>query len=339
MTVSATWLVWICTSMILLLSTRNPIYISFALTSLIFLGKQISKKEEQPSWTKQNLHFLISMVALSALINILFAHTGQTILFYLPENWPLIGGSITLESLIFGVINGLVIGSLYLLFNIFNLALSIKQITRLIPNAFRPISILITISLTFFPSIQQRTREIREAQMIRGNRMKKVSDWLPIIIPLLVTSLENAFLLSESLTSRGFYSKSSMKFSSFNLIVIVLGIFAVFSGWILHLYDYPLVTSVVLYSLGISGIILILKIAGNQANVTHYHQEVWRTRDKIFVGISLIIAGAMIGLTQTECLASFIYSPYPSLTFPDISVLGIFLSVVPGLPLIFTNHD
>jgi len=339
MTVSATWLIWISTSLILLLSTRNPIYILLTLTSLFLLGGKISLKKEQPNWTKQNLRFLITTIILSTLVNILFAHTGQTLLFILPENWPLIGGSITLESLVYGAVNGLVIGALYLVFNILNLVLSVKQITRLIPNAFRPISIMITISLTFFPSIQRRAREIREAQMIRGNKMKGVSDWLPIIIPLIVTSLENAFMLSESLTARGFYSKSSTNISNLNLIALVFAVFAVFAGWIFRLYNYPVVISVILYSLGIISIIFIFIIAGKQVNVTHYHQEVWHPRDIIFVGLSFIIAGAMIGLIRTDCLSSFIYSPYPNLSFPEISVFGFILSAVPGIPLIFISHD
>ncbi|MEA3327183.1 MAG: energy-coupling factor transporter transmembrane component T [Chloroflexota bacterium] len=339
MTVSTTWLTWISTSLILLLSTRNPIYILIALTTLLFLGAHISHRKEQPNWIGQNLRFLIIMITISTLINVIFAHTGRTILFALPKNWPVIGGNMTLESLVYGAVNGLVIGSLYLLFNILNLVLSIKQITRLIPNAFRPISIMITISLTFFPSIQRRTREIREAQIIRGNRMKKVSDWVPIIIPLLVTSLENAILLSESMTARGFNSKSSMKFSNLNLVTMIFAVFAVFAGWILRLYDYPIVISAILYVLGISSITLILLIAGKHVNVSHFHQEIWHPRDIIFVVMSFFIAVAMIGLQPVECLPSFLYSPYPILSFPEISVLGIILSAMPGLPLVFMKFD
>ncbi len=197
MTLSTSWMVWISLSLYLLLSTRNPIYILIILLTLFLVGARISKAKQQPGWIVQNLRFIAVMALLSTLINTLLTHSGQTILIKFPKNWLLVGGNITLESLVYGAVNGLIIGALYLVFNIFNLALSTRQITQLIPNAFRPISILITISLTFFPSIQKRTREIREAQMIRGNPMKKIADWIPIIIPLLVNSLESAFILAE----------------------------------------------------------------------------------------------------------------------------------------------
>lgn len=339
MTLSTAWLTWTCTSLLLLISTRNPAYILVTLIFLFLLGTKISQNKEFPNWTGQNLRFMVSMVGISIMINTLFAHTGQSILFSFPNNWPLIGGNITFESLLYGAINGLIIGSLYLVFNIFNLVLSTKQITRMIPNAFRPISIMITISLTFFPSIQHRTREIREAQIIRGNKMKKVSDWIPIIIPLLVTSLENAFLLSESLSSRGFYSKPSNKNSQGNLIVLVLSIFLIFAGWILHLYDYPIVASIIFYCLGFGGFLFIFIYAGRQVNVTHFHEEIWRVHDIIFVGVNLIFTCALIVLTLTKNLSSLEYSPFPRLSFPDISVLGILASALPGLPLFFIKHD
>ena len=197
MTHSLVWMMWLLAVLVFTLSTRNPIYLSLILTGLIMLGHHLALDKKIKGWAVSNFRFLLTMILLSTMINGLFSHVGQIILFTIPKGWPLIGGNITLESLAYGMINGLVIGALYILFNIINLALSIKQLTRMIPRAFHPIAMMVTIALTFFPSIQKRAREIKEAQMIRGNPMKKISDWLPIIIPLLVTSLENAFQLAE----------------------------------------------------------------------------------------------------------------------------------------------
>jgi len=178
-------------------STRNPIYLLIVIASQFALGTYIAKNKGQSFWLKGNLQFLFTMAAISALINTLFVHNGRTVIFTLPKSWWLIGGDLTVESLVVGIINGLIIGALYLAFNILNLALSIKQMTHLIPTALKPIAMTVTVALTFFPSVQERAREIKEAQMIRGNPMKQVGDWLPLIVPLLVTSLEKAFLLAE----------------------------------------------------------------------------------------------------------------------------------------------
>lgn len=339
MKVSITWVIWLITSLFLLLSTRNPINILITLLSLFILGNSVARKMGQKKWTIQNLRFLSIMMIISTLINMLFTHTGQSILITLPKNWPLVGGPITFESMVYGAINGLIIGSLYLLFNIFNLALSIKQITRLIPNAFRPIAIMITISLTFFPSIQTRTREIREAQMIRGNPMRKVSDWLPIIIPLLITSLEHAFLLSESMASRGFHAKSANKNSRIYLATMVLALFAFFAGWVFQLYSYPQGISFVLYGTGFGIMILVLFMAGKHVKVTHLHREVWHQQDKLYVLIKLLIVTILLSLQFFDRSLVLPYSPYPKLSVPHASILGAIFSFLPGLPLIFQNHD
>ncbi len=168
MTTAFSWLAWLLASIIILLTTRNPLLLLVILVQLLALGVQMTEFGNRKRWLGQNLSFIGTMLLLSSLINFIFTHSGNTVLFSLPDDWFLIGGKFTLESLLHGTINGLVISSLYLTFTLFNKALSVEQLTRLIPTAFYPLTLIITISLTFFPSIQERTAQIKEAQMIRG---------------------------------------------------------------------------------------------------------------------------------------------------------------------------
>jgi energy-coupling factor transport system permease protein len=303
---------------------------------LFLLGGKLSKNKS--GWISINLKFLISMVLISAIVNGIFSHLGQTVLFYFPEKWLLIGGKITLESIIYGIINGMVIGALYLTFNILNLALNTKQMSQLIPRSFHTIAMTTTIALTFFPSIKQRAYEIKEAQMIRGNPMKSIPDWLPILMPLVVTSLEDAILLSESMTSRGFLPKTSSKYSGVTTISLVLGTFSVFSGWLLNLYNYPRYLSITLYLIGGLVTLTTLYTKGHEVKVTRYRQEKWQTLD-ILAGIFYAFAIlAIVFLSLTNRL-EISYSPYPSLTSPNFNSLGIFLSMMPIIPWVMANHD
>ena len=332
---SKAWIIWLITTMVILLTNRNPIYLVVVLTGLLVLGAKLSKKNGYKSWLLQNSRFLGTMIVLSSLINALFTHTGNLVLFRFPEDWLLIGGKITLESFLVGMINGLVIGSLYITFNIINLALSVKQITRLIPNIFHPIAIMITISLTFFPSIQQRAQEIKEAQMIRGNPMKRISDWSPLLLPLLISSLENAFLLSESMTARGFSSNRESG-SEFRITFpIIIAVFIFFSGWVLRLYQYPAYISILCYFFGACIIFLALFFANRKIKLTRFHQETWRKNDTIPAVILLITFVIWTALQLTSNLASTNYSPNPSLSMPSIQVLGILPSLSPWVPMFF----
>ena len=335
---SIVWMIWLLVVMVFILSTRNPIYLGLILVGLLFLGHRLAQEKKIKNWVVANLRFLLTMILLSTLINGFFSHVGQTILFTIPQKWPLIGGNFTLESLVYGVINGLVIGALYILFNIINLALSIKQLTRMIPRAFHPIAMMITISLTFFPSIQKRAREIKEAQMIRGNPMKKIVDWLPILIPLLVTSLENAFLLAESMTTRGFHQPIDLRAPG-NLISLILGAFFVFSGWMMHLFNYPRYLSAPLFVIGFGLILLTLMAVGKHSKITRYHHEEWKPVDIVITIIIALYLVVFIYLRWADGLPSLNYSPYPYLSIPALQTIGLLFCILPFAPMIIKRHD
>ncbi len=339
MTVTTAWVLWLLSGMVFVLFTRNPLYLMITILMFYWLGLKLDKERKGGQWIKLNLRFMLTIVGLSGLINMLFAHTGKTVLFNLPDGWLLIGGAVTLESIVYGAINGLVISALYLLFNVFNKALSVKQITKLIPRAFHPIATMVTISLTFFPSIQQRIREIREAQLIRGNPMKKVADWLPILIPLLVSSLEDAFLLSESMTSRGFHTRSIKKSSSLYLVLLIFSAIAVFAGWIFSLYDYPKPLSISLYSLAALLVVVIFTVSGRGNPIISYKQERWNPGDKMAVVIFSLALTTTLALLFMENGPSFSYSPYPVIAFPRLHWTGIVLSLIPGLPMLIQKND
>jgi energy-coupling factor transport system permease protein len=339
MTTSLAWVAWMLASVVFMLTTRNPILLLVILLLMLGLGLKLSAPGERKRWLGQNLRFIGTILFLSAIINFIFTHTGKTILFSLPGDWFLIGGAFTLESLAYGALNGLIVSSLYLTFTLFNKALSIQQLTRLIPQAFYPLTIITTISLSFFPSIQEKTRQIKEAQMIRGNPMKKLSDWLPIMVPLMVTSLENAIRLSESMTARGFQVKTASKGPSKGLMILILATFLVFSGWTLSLFGYPHWISWALYLAAGFLVGFLFFTQSKKTQITHLHQDQWQPVDTLATavfGVHFLVLLGLILFQQTDFLS---YSPYPTLAFPTFPPVALILALVPGLPFLLVQHD
>jgi len=336
---TAAWILWFISTLVFLLSTRNPLYLVSTSVGLLILGWWLSPTLKRGHWLKQNLQFLSIIILVSSLINSLFTHSGKTMILTIPDSWPLIGGIITVESLVYGAINGLIIGCLFLLFNDLNLALSIKQITSLIPRAFYPIAMIVTIALTFFPFIQRRFVEIKEAQMIRGNPMKKFSDWMPLLVPLLVSSLENGLTLSESMTSRGFYTAKQEDNSILHVVALILGTFLVFSGWILSIYDYSTIIFLPLIFLGVFIIVFTLWRLGSAVKTTKYHHEELNRQDILAIGIMILLICVTIFFIWSDKLNSLDYSPYPSLSMPTFEIIPVLLSLLPILPLTLTHHD
>jgi len=336
---TAVWIFWFLTTLVLIFFMQNPIYLIIFLLGLISLGYHLSEKDEKSTWLKKNLQFLATIIFVSAFINGLFTHSGKTVLFSFPDSWMLIGGSVTLESLTYGAINGITICAIFLLFRVLNCALSVKQLTRLIPRALYPIGMIISISLTFFPSIQRRICEIKEAQMIRGNPMKKIRDWLPILIPLLVSSLENGIILSESMTSRGFYTRKTKNTPIFLIIGLIIGTFSIFSGWIFLIYDYPAYYYLPLFILGGIIIFFILRALSIQIETTKYHQEKLSKNDFLFLVFNLTFVFIFSSFMIFGNPTSLSYSPFPAISFPKIELIPIFLTLLTFSPIPLIKYD
>ncbi|MDE6357757.1 MAG: energy-coupling factor transporter transmembrane protein EcfT, partial [Eubacteriales bacterium] len=82
------------------------------------------------------------------------------------------------------------------------------------------ISMMITIALRFIPTIMEELDKIKKAQMSRGadfetgNILKRVKSFIPILIPLFVSSFKRADELAiamESRCYRGDLNRTKMK--------------------------------------------------------------------------------------------------------------------------------
>lgn len=70
------------------------------------------------------------------------------------------------------------------------------------------LAFILMISIRFLPVIQERLEKIRISQTVRGYRQAPFSIPLPLIVPLLHSSLKRASELAISLESRGFDSEN-----------------------------------------------------------------------------------------------------------------------------------
>ncbi len=87
-------------------------------------------------------------------------------------------------------------------------------------NAVHVIAMMMTIALRFIPTLIDETSKLMNAQKARGadfengGLIKKVKALIPILIPLLISSVRRAFELSEAMESRcytGSHKRTRMK--------------------------------------------------------------------------------------------------------------------------------
>ncbi len=203
------WAGWLASALVALSATRNPLHLTLVLLCVAVVNVLIGSSDEASFAPVSPLRFGGVVIALSALFNAATVHLGDTVLLRLPSGLPILGGPITLEALAFGVINGLVLTGIFAAFTTFNQALPIRSLMRLIPRAFYPVAVVVSIAVTFVPTTLRQFQQIREAQAVRGHRVRGLRGWLPLFMPLLVGGLERALQLAEAMTARGFASVGS----------------------------------------------------------------------------------------------------------------------------------
>jgi energy-coupling factor transport system permease protein len=316
------WVGWLVAVLVALSATRNPLHLILILLCVAMVRMAPGARQEASYSPVSPVRFALFVVPLAALFNAATAHFGDTVLLRLPEGLPVIGGPITLEALVFGAINGLVLSGILAAFTTFTQALPIRALIRLIPRAFYPLAVVISIGVTFVPVTVRQLQQIREAQAVRGHRVRGLRDWLPLFMPLLIGGMERALQLAEAMTARGFASADQGSQDTASRMAVLMGLVALLGGWLLRLIWGRESLGLGLMLGGAGLILATLWALGRRVPRTTYRSEPWRWRDgAVALGAALALAAFLIpGIPQE----SFYYYPYPKLSMPGFDpVMGV----------------
>lgn len=313
------WITWVGAVLVALSATRNPLYLIAVLLWIAIVSATIEDADTPPI-PISIIRFGLVVVMLSAVFNALTVHVGSTELFRLPRNWILIGGPITLEALIYGVLNGLVLTGMFAAFTALNKALPVRDIIRLIPRAFHPVAVVISIAVTFVPTLLHQFEQIKDAQRVRGHRVRGLRDWLPLLLPLLVGGLERALKLAEAMVARGFAASGEGTHPATVRLSMIGGLLAVLAGWLLRLLWNQMALGGGLLLLGVLLIIGALWVVGRQTPHTVYRPARWSPVDFAMIYCAVVVVAVFLIPLPGLDRASIFYYPYPRLTVPGFSV-------------------
>jgi energy-coupling factor transport system permease protein len=303
--------------------TRNPWYLG--LTLLWVLVTEAAAKRQPllgrsaPIWSP--LRFGLLVIPLAALFNALTVHVGATELWRLPQSWPLIGGAITLEALLYGALNGLALTILFGAFVVANRMMPLRTVIHLIPRTYYPVAIVAAIAITFVPVTLQQWQQIREAQAVRGHKLGGIRSWLALWLPLLTSGMERALQLAEAMTARGF-AGGAARHSVAQQGALAGGLAAILAGLLLRTVWGQVVIGLVLMIGGAALVTGVLHAAGRRHPHTRYRPMPWRPQDWVVVGGALVTSLAF--LLPVPGRTTIFYTPYPALTPPGFApVLGM----------------
>jgi energy-coupling factor transport system permease protein len=331
------WLLWVAAALVLLTVTRNPIYIGLA---LLWVGITLIDARRAPLVPGLRLlsplRFGLIVVPTAALLNALFVHVGSTHLIVLPHSWPLIGGPITAEALVYGALNGLILTGIFTAFTVFNLMTPVRALVRLVPRAYYPVAVTLAIAVTFVPVTLRQAEQIREAQAVRGARLRGLRAWLPLFLPLLSSGLERALQLAEAMVARGFATGTHSGTEEENAaaerafvrtqILLLLGILTVVAAWLLGIAGLPAGAAgswgrLALLSVGLLLVVGALRLSGRAFRHTIYRPQPWSAGEWAVTAAAALTAALFLLPLPGIDRSSLAWTPYPTLTWPAFSPL------------------
>ena len=195
------WLVWSLAAVTVALVTDNPVY--RGLVALVALNVLLA-------WLPpgRRLRPLILAVvlaaALAALINVLASHTGADTIARLPDGLPLVGGPLTLESLAFGGALGLGLVAALLAVAPLSLVLEPHDVVDAMPASMERTGIVVATSLNLVGGFGRIFAEVRDAQRMRGWQPRGLRSWNEVLVPVVLTAIEDSVLLAEAMEARAF---------------------------------------------------------------------------------------------------------------------------------------
>ncbi len=305
------WVVWVGVASVLAMLTRNPLYALLLILVARLVDAACGRPERGVAlpWARLALAVLL----LSTLFNALFVHTGATVLARLPESWPLIGGIITLEGVVYGLTTGLVLLALLAIFVAFNHIVPVGDLVRLAPRAFHDLGVVMLVAVTYVPETARHLAQVREAQAIRGHQIRGLRDWQPLLVPLLVGGMERAMGLAEAMVARGYGAAAGRAQQPGMLLGVAVGLLLTLAGWLLALWRGA--AGWLLFGAGALLLAALLWRQGRAVVHTQYRPHRWQAADSL-LALSALLALAL-ALWQRESLSG--YTPYPQVQLPPLS--------------------
>ncbi len=336
---SRAWLCWGLATMTPLLLGRNP-WILVQVLVIVAVVRSVWR----PAMTHQGMAWFIRIaatcVAVGVVFNVLTVHAGDRIIASLPESWPVIGGVLTWNALIYGILGGVALFTLVLTGITISTLMSWTDLFHAMPRRLSPIAVTGSVAWAFLPQTAVAWRHIREAQIMRGHRFRGVRDFIPIVVPLLAGGLERSLMMAEALESRGFGASSSPPHDlrrSRRDLTFDLGIVIGLGG--LALAAYCLAVGLASWALlaGLVGGSALTALARSSPPPiplrTRYRVIDWTRADSLVVASSLVVACVVVTWNGLRP-ASLAYAPYPALTVPpaDLPLLVILgFLIVPAM--------
>ncbi len=311
------WFIWWIAASLPALTGRNPVVL--VLTLLIILLVRTTVPATSAIVSRGVLRLFVIFALIGVLFNVLTVHAGDIVLWTIPDGLPIIGGDFTLNAVLYGLLGAIAILTLVLSGITVAEQIDWPSVMRLLPESLLGIGVAGSIAFTFFPQMIGAFRDIREARIMRGAPLRTPADYASVVSPMLASGLDRAVTLSELLEVRAFGGHAEAAPSSWRNVALAgmvalmtVAAYSVTTGSTVRAVVLAVVAALIAALVWVTG-------RGKGISRTRYRTLDWTSTDTIAsAGALLAIAGIIWSLTAAP--AALRYEPYPSITWPAVSV-------------------
>jgi energy-coupling factor transporter transmembrane protein EcfT len=190
------WCLWALAALSAAFLGRNP-FLQGLLALVLFNVWLLARHQ-----SLAGLRIGVGLAILPIVFSAAFSRFGRHVIFTLP-NLPLVGGYWTWEAVVFGAVSGAALALTVAVFSIVQSTVRSADLLSLLPPPLYRTGTVLALSLAFTTKVGSAYQSIREARRLRDQR----TGWQSapaVLLPLLLTTLEQALQFGESLDARGF---------------------------------------------------------------------------------------------------------------------------------------
>jgi energy-coupling factor transport system permease protein len=326
---SGAWWLWAILMATMAAGTTNPIFLISIICVVLLVVKY--RKSDAP-WSRSIKGFIFLATAVITLRLLLVVITpdifGDTLLFKLPEvNLPSffvgvkLGGEIKANTVYFAFMQGLKLGTILICIGAAQSLASPTRLLKSVPAALYEVGLALIVAMTFAPQLAQDAKRVRDAQYLRGRKIKGIKALAKTFVPVLEGAMERALLLASAMDSRGYgrrvhQTKNNQILNNLLMLLGLLGILFGMAG-LLGVFNQSRIGLLTLV-IGISFSFVALWFAGKNASRTKYRPDQWHIPEV------LVITSAIFGLVALRFSNNIVLNPTTSpLIYPQVDLIAL----------------
>jgi energy-coupling factor transport system permease protein len=332
------WWAWAVGLGVVASSTTNP----WLLLTVVGVAALVvaARRGDQP-WSRSfRLYALLAVVivVVRVLFRILFG-SGDfgLVLLDLPEvplpGWALgvhLLGPLTRESLLFGLYDGLRLGTIVICVGAANSLANPKRLLRSMPAALYEVGTALVVAVSVLPQLADSVRRVRAAQRLRGGDTRRIGRLRRLVVPVLEDALERSLALAAGMDTRGYgrvgeLSPGRRRLTGALMLTgltgLCVGTYAVLDR------TAPRILALPMLAVGVVAAVLGLVGAGAGVTRTRYRPDPWRVPEWLVLASGAGAATLAIVSSRTDLMAA--YPPldsWPVLTATHLVIAGVALA-------------